>query len=176
MSGDSFFRLRRRGIPANASGKNFFDLHNITFRDIVNRVSRFQDEDMRHVIALECPPVAISQDERVFFVALGARIAQLRKDSHITQVQLAETLGISQSTVNAYELGHRRVPVSTLPLLARTLGVSVEELIGEETSEARKRGRTPKLQQHLERIAALPKPRQRAVMDVIEAMLAQQGR
>ena len=131
---------------------------------------------MHQVIALERPPVAITQDEREFFVALGARIAQLRKNSHITQVQLAETRGISQSTVNAYELGHRRVPVSTLPLLARTLGVSVEELIGEETSEARKRGRTPKLQQHLERIAALPKPKQRAVMDVIEAMLAQQGR
>lgn len=131
---------------------------------------------MRPVIALEFPPVAISQDEREFFVALGARIAQLRKDSHITQVQLAETLGISQSTVNAYELGHRRVPVSTLPLLARTLGVNVEALIGEDTRGARKRGRTPKLQQHVERIAALPKPRQRAVMDVIEAMLAQQGR
>ena len=131
---------------------------------------------MRQVIALECPTVAISQDERVFFVALGARIAQLRRDSHITQVQLAETLGISQPTINAYELGHRRVPVSALPLLARTLGVSVEELIGEEPSATRKRGPAPKLQQHLERISALPKPRQRAVMDVIEAMLAQQSR
>jgi transcriptional regulator with XRE-family HTH domain len=131
---------------------------------------------MSQVIALECPTVAISQDEREFFVALGARIALLRKDSHITQVQLAETLGISQSTVNAYELGHRRVPVSALPLLARTLGVSVETLIGETPSATRKRGPAPKLQQHLERISALPKPRQRAVMDVIEAMLAQPSR
>lgn len=131
---------------------------------------------MRHVIALECPTVAISQDEREFFVVLGARIAQQRKDSHITQVQLAETLGVSQPTINAYELGHRRVPVSTLPLLARTLGVNVEELIGEESSATRKRGPAPKLQQHLERISLLPKPKQRAVMDVIEAMLAQQGR
>lgn len=131
---------------------------------------------MRQVIALECPTVAITQDEREFFVALGARIAQLRKDSHITQVQLAETLGISQSTINAYELGHRRVPVSALPLLARTLGVSVETLIGEAPSATRKRGPAPKLQQHLERISALPKPRQRAVMDVIEAMLAQPSR
>lgn len=53
--------------------------------------------------------MAISQDERVFFVALGSRIAQYRKDSHITQVQLAETLGVSQPTMNAYELGQRRV-------------------------------------------------------------------
>jgi len=32
------------------------------------------------------------------------------------------------------------------------------------------------IQQHLERIRQLPKPRQRAVRDVIEALLAQQGR
>lgn len=126
---------------------------------------------------MECPTVAISQDERAFFAALGARIAQLRKDSHITQVQLAQTLEVSQPTINAYELGHRRVPVSSLPLLARTLGVSVEELIGTTSSAAaRKRGPAPKIQQHLERISALPKPRQRAVMNVIEALLAQQSR
>ena len=66
--------------------------------------------------------------------------------------------------------------MSALPLLARTLGVSVEELIGEAPGATRKRGPAPKLQQHMERITALPKPRQRAVMDVIEAMLAQQSR
>lgn len=66
------------------------------------------------------------------------------------------------------------VPVSTLPLLARTLGVSAEELIGDDAVVAR--GRAPKLLQHMERVSALPKPRQRAVIDVIEATLAQQGR
>jgi transcriptional regulator with XRE-family HTH domain len=129
---------------------------------------------MHQVIAWERPHVAISQDEREFFIALGARIATLRKGSQITQVQLAQTLGISQSTVNAYELGHRRVPVSTLPLLARTLGVSVEELIGEDASQERKqRGRTPKLTQHMERISALPKTQQKFVMQMIEMALAQ---
>ncbi len=34
----------------------------------------------------------------------------------------------------------------------------------------------PQVQQQLERISALPKPTQRAVMDVIEALLAQPGR
>ncbi len=129
---------------------------------------------MRQVIAWERPHVAISQDEREFFIALGVRIAGLRKGSQITQVQLAQTLGISQSTVNAYELGHRRVPVSTLPLLARTLGVSVEELIGEDAAgQERKRGRTPKLMQHMERINALPKTQQKFVMQMIEMALAQ---
>lgn len=58
--------------------------------------------------------MAISQDEREFFVALGGRIAQARKDSHVTQIQLAETLGVSQPTMNAYELGQRRVVMQML--------------------------------------------------------------
>ena len=64
-----------------------------------------------------------------------------------------------------------------LPLLARTLGVSVEELIGEAPgTAARKRGPAPKLQRHMERISALPKPQQKFVIQVLESVLAQQGR
>jgi hypothetical protein len=64
-----------------------------------------------------------------------------------------------------------------LPTLAHTFGVSVEELIGTPSPRAaRKRGPTPTLQRHMERISQLPKPRQRAVIDVIEAMLQQQAR
>lgn len=120
--------------------------------------------------------MAISQDEREFFVALGNRIAQRRKDSHITQVQLAETLGVSQPTMNAYELGQRRVPVSALPMLARALGAGLEELLGESNAATKKRGPAPKLQQHMERISQLSKPRQRFVIQVLESVLAQQGR
>lgn len=45
-----------------------------------------------------------------------------------------------------------------------------------DRTAARKRGPAPKLMQHVERISALPKTQQRTVMNVIEAMLAQQGR
>lgn len=131
---------------------------------------------MRQIIAMEYPAMAISQDERAFFAAMGSRIAQLRKDSHITQTQLAETLGVSQPTMNAYELGQRRVPVSALPVLAKALGVSLDELIGEPVGATKKRGPAPKLQQHMERISQLPKPRQRMVMEMLEAVLAQGNR
>jgi hypothetical protein len=45
-----------------------------------------------------------------------------------------------------------------------------------EYEKPAKRGPTPKLQRHLERIGALPKPKQRAVMEVLEAVIAQAGR
>lgn len=131
---------------------------------------------MRQIIAMERTAMAISQDEREFFVALGSRIALHRKDSNLTQVQLAETLGVSQPTMNAYELGQRRVPVSALPVLAKALGVGLEELLGESSTATKKRGPAPKLQQQVERLAQLPKAQQRVVMQMLDGVLAQQGR
>jgi hypothetical protein len=61
-----------------------------------------------------------------------------------------------------------------LPLLARTLGMGLEELIGESPSPAaRKRGPAPALQRHMERISALPKAQQKFVLQVLDSVLQQ---
>ena len=64
----------------------------------------------------------------------------------------------------------------TLPRLARTLGVSIETLIGEEQTTPAKRGPAPKLQRHMERISQLPKTQQRFLLQMIETALAQASR
>ena len=121
--------------------------------------------------------VPIGKDEKAFFVQLGARIAALRKEQNITQVQLAELLKVSQQTITAYEVGRRRMPVSSLPVIARFLGVSIEELIGEPPSAAaKKRGPTPKIQQQVERIQRLPRAQQKLVMQMIDGILGQSSR
>jgi transcriptional regulator with XRE-family HTH domain len=61
-------------------------------------------------------------------------------------VQLAQTLGVSQQTITAYETGSRRIQVSVLPVIAQALRVSVEKLIDGQL-KARKRGPTGKIQQ-----------------------------
>jgi transcriptional regulator with XRE-family HTH domain len=121
------------------------------------------------------PPDPMTQEEKAFFKALGARIAASRKDSGITQVQLALTMGVSQQTIASWEVGRRGVPVSNLPLLARTLGLSVEALIGEKAAPA-KRGPTPKMQQQIERLSRLPQAKQRVVMEMLEGFLNQASR
>jgi transcriptional regulator with XRE-family HTH domain len=132
---------------------------------------------MAHPVISWIQIVPIGKDEKAFFVQLGARIAALRKEQGITQVQMAQLLKVSQQTITAYEAGRRRMPVSSLPVIARYLGVSIEELIGEPPSAAaRKRGPTPKIQQQMERIQQLPKAKQRFVMQMIDTVLAQQGR
>lgn len=126
-------------------------------------------------VFIESAAVAISKDERAFFINMGARIARLRKAEGITQAQLAELLGTSQQTITAYEVGRRRVPVSNLPKIAKLLGVSIEELIGEEAKPG-KRGPAPKIQQQMERVSALPKSEQRVVMRLIDSMFSQASR
>lgn len=129
---------------------------------------------MDPVLAFEWDPM--TQDEKTFFRALGARVAELRKESSITQVQLAATLGVSQQTVASWEVGRRGVPVSMLPALARTLGTNVEELVGDDSTRPARRGPAPKLQQQIERISQLPRAKQRFVIEMLDTVLAQASR
>ncbi len=120
--------------------------------------------------------MTISTVERDFFIELGARIAALRKARNITQVQLAEKLGISQQTLQSYECGRRRVPVSAMPAVAQHLVVSLDELFDAPRKVAKnapsKRGPAPKWQQQIEQIATLPRAKQQVVMQMLDGLLA----
>lgn len=105
----------------------------------------------------------------------GQRIATLRKARGLTQVQLAEQLGVAQQTLAHYEAGRLRLLASTLAKLADVLDTPVEDLIDTHAKRAKtgKRGPAPKIQQQLEQIEALPKAKQRANAQVLDSMLAQ---
>lgn len=118
----------------------------------------------------------MTQDEKDYFRELGNRLAQLRKAAGLTQVQLAETLGISQQMVASYEVGRRRIPVSLLPALAQALKVQVDDLLGSAAKVQAKRGPASQLQRSIERIGELPKPKQRFVLEMLETVLAQASR
>lgn len=112
--------------------------------------------------------------DKAFYRALGQRVAQKRKGMGLTQVELARALGVAQQTMAHYEGGSLRIPVALLPPLANSLGTSIEELVGEQKKPA-KRGPAPKLQQKLEELSRLPKPKQKFVMEMIDTVLQQEG-
>jgi len=113
-----------------------------------------------------------SKDER-FFKAMGARIAQARKDQNLTQQQVSGQLGIAQQTLAHYEGGRLRLPSCMLPPLAQMLGLTVDELLGQKVKPKGKPGPTPRLQQQIDRISLLPKTKQHFVMEMLEMVLAQ---
>ncbi len=110
-----------------------------------------------------------------FFRQLGTRIAEHRKAQDLTQAQLGELVSVTQQQIASFEIGRRRIPVSTLPLLAKALNVSIEALVGGPAKMPRKRGPAPKLQQQLEQLSRLPKTQQRLVSQLIDTVLQQHG-
>lgn len=117
-------------------------------------------------------PRMISEEDRSFFVKLGERIAALRVQQGLTQTQLAKRLEVSQKSVNAFEHGERRLPVSLLPELALALGVSIEDLVaGNTATRAGKRGPLSKIDQQMELIRRLPRARQKFVIDMLDGVL-----
>ena len=110
-----------------------------------------------------------------FFKDLGARIAGARKAQNLTQQQLADLLGIAQQTLAHYESGDRCFPASVLPKLAEKLGLTVDELLGQDGRPKAKRGPAPKLQRQFERISQLPRATQQVLVKMLDGVLAQAG-
>ena len=117
---------------------------------------------------------AMTQDDARFFRQLGQRVANLRKQQHLTQAQLAKILKISQQHMASFEKGIRKIPASMLPTLAQVFGVSVDGLLGTSNGKG-KRGPTPKLQRQIEQLQLLPKTKQRFVMEMLDTVLQQTG-
>lgn len=117
-----------------------------------------------------------TQDEKQYFKELGSRLAQLRRKAGLTQVQLAETLEVSQQMVASYEVGRRRIPVSMLPALAQALKVQIDTLLGKAPKAQSKRALASRLQQQMAALAQLPKAKQQFVSQMLDTVLAQTGR
>ena len=58
------------------------------------------------------------------------RIRDLREDHDLTQSEMAELLGVKQTTYSKYELGKILVPVDILIRLADFYQVSLDYLVG----------------------------------------------
>jgi transcriptional regulator with XRE-family HTH domain len=112
--------------------------------------------------------------DKQFYLALGQRIASYRKAVELTQTQLAEVLGISQKTMAHYEVGRLRISVEMLTTLAKTLGVSVEQLLEDDVpTKAAKRGPTSLLERQIEQISQLPRTKQKFVSEMLDTVIQQ---
>ncbi len=64
---------------------------------------------------------------------VGKRIHQLRKMRGMTQAELGRLMGLTQNTISNLEKGLRKVSTEELPRFAQALGVTVNQLVSEET-------------------------------------------
>lgn len=67
--------------------------------------------------------------------SIGEKIRAARKDAHITQIQLAQRMGVTQQTVSLYENGGVNPTAKMLSKFAAGLKVPVGLLVGDEEGQ-----------------------------------------
>lgn len=74
------------------------------------------------------------KEDRIVFSmqSVGRKINQLRKNANMTQMELADKLGISYQAVSNWERGESMPDISKLPELAEILNTSIDELLGDQ--------------------------------------------
>ena len=63
--------------------------------------------------------------------SVGQTISRLRKENNMTQMELADLMGISFQAVSNWERGNSMPDITKLPELAELFGVSIDELLGQ---------------------------------------------
>ena len=58
------------------------------------------------------------------------RLRELRQQRNMTQLEVAESLGVSRVTITKYETGDREPDLKTAQRLAELFGVSIDYLVG----------------------------------------------
>ena len=77
-------------------------------------------------------------------MTLGERIVHYRKRQGLSQEQLSQRLGVSRQSVSKWERDESLPEADKLPLLAKTLGVSLDALLsGEEEAPPQPAGPMP---------------------------------
>ena len=66
---------------------------------------------------------------------LGARIAELRKEKGMTQLELAQQMGVTDKAVSKWERDLSCPDINTVHRLAEVLGVSLDDLMQTYTPE-----------------------------------------
>lgn len=106
----------------------------------------------------------------------GARLHAAREARGLTQAQVAEELGITQT---AYALWERRTVAlkpDQIEKVAEVLGVSIEHLFGKEEKRNGRGGSVGKLQQLLETASSLPRSQQQKLLAVVEPFVEQHAK
>ena len=105
----------------------------------------------------------------------GKKLFELRKAKGLTQQQLAQAIGSSQRAISHYETVGAFPPTSAIMSLAKTLGVTADELLGlKKSGNEKEEGKTQstRLWKKVRKISSLPEKDQRAIIRMIKSLTA----
>jgi transcriptional regulator with XRE-family HTH domain len=107
----------------------------------------------------------------------GQRVAAFRKKQGLSQKALAERLETTREVIDYYERRAMNPSLAFIERAAKSLDVSVAELLGSHPEIARSRpGPSSQLAQRLEQIGKLPRKEQEFILRFLDTVLEKAGR
>jgi transcriptional regulator with XRE-family HTH domain len=107
-----------------------------------------------------------------FTKELPIRMKRLRQANHLTQLEVARSLGITEGRYGHYERGIRQVPVSLIPKLTEALECSESELLSNGANQPKKRGPLSAWEKRVATIKSLPSDKQKEIQNVVDALIS----
>ena len=101
----------------------------------------------------------------------GKRLASLRHAAGYSLRELDKETGISYRMIAYYEKGAGHIPIELLPILAKTLNVSSDQLLGIEKVKANGRTLDNRLWRRFSQMEKLPPTRRKPIIQVIDSFL-----
>jgi transcriptional regulator with XRE-family HTH domain len=121
--------------------------------------------------AMQLPKRKLPETAQETEETIGQRLARLRRERGMTQVELAQRLGVAQPVVSDYERGELRLHGALIIKLSEILGVSSEELLGLKKTPSNGALRNRRLLRRLQQIERLPRRDQQALLRTIDRFL-----
>jgi len=106
--------------------------------------------------------------------SFGERLARIRKARGYSQYTLADEIGISQRMVAYYEAQTGRPPAHLIPKISEVLDVTADELLGISEVKDAEGAKNSRLWRKLRQVEKLPPSDRRALLKMLDALLAQQ--
>jgi len=107
----------------------------------------------------------------ISFEDVGSCVRDLRLKKGITQVELARMLGTAQAAISAIEHGQRGLSVQQVVKVARVLGATPNDILGENGASRRAVAGSPKIMRRVRRLQRLPVAQQRAVLKLLDGII-----
>jgi len=103
--------------------------------------------------------------------AIGQRLREVRESRNLTQVKLADKLGLDQTLISAYERGAIRMHAALLATFAKTLRASSDEILGLEKARHNGTVKSRGLRRRLPDIDRLPARDLKTLLQTIDTFL-----
>jgi transcriptional regulator with XRE-family HTH domain len=103
--------------------------------------------------------------------SFGKRMARLRQAAGYSQRDLAREVGISQRMIAYYESKAEHPPTHLLPVIAKAIGVTADQLLGMEKEKRNGRGRDTRLWRRFSQIEKLPPEKRKPIVQLLDTFI-----